>query len=85
MPTILLMMGWRVFCYADERAEPIHVHCQKGDCDAKFWVDVERFDFIEAYSYGMSPRDRRAIRKILFEHFDYIVAQWEEFQRRRDV
>ncbi|MCG6536745.1 MAG: DUF4160 domain-containing protein, partial [Syntrophales bacterium LBB04] len=30
MPTILLIMGWRLFFYANERNEPIHVHCRKG-------------------------------------------------------
>jgi uncharacterized protein YutD len=31
----------------------------------------------------MSPRDVRQIRKIIFEHFDYIVGQWQFFQERR--
>ena len=81
MPTILMMFGWRVFFYANERNEPIHVHCQKAECEAKYWVDVDNFDFIEAYSYNMSPRDKRIIRRILFNHFDYIVEQWDQFQR----
>ena len=28
----------------------------------------------------MSHKDKRQIRKIIFEHFDHIVAQWEQFQ-----
>lgn len=80
MPTILRMLGWRVFFYANEREEPIHVHCQKADCEAKYWVDVEGYDFIEAYTYNMSPRARRTIRKVLFDHFDLIVDAWESFQ-----
>ena len=35
MPTILMIMGWRFFVYANERNEPIHVHCQKGESEAK--------------------------------------------------
>jgi uncharacterized protein DUF4160 len=83
VPTILIMFGWRVFFYANERNEPIHVHCQKAECEAKYWVDVGNFDFIEAYSYNMSPRDKRTIRQILFNHFDYIVEQWDQFQGKR--
>lgn len=37
----------------------------------------------EAYSYRVSPRERKEIRKIIFEHFDYIVEQWNEFQERK--
>ena len=83
MPTVLMILGWRVFFYANERDEPIHVHCQKAECEANYWVDVEGYDFIEAYSYNMSPRDKRDIRKILFAHFDLIVEAWENFQEKR--
>ncbi|NIL99295.1 MAG: DUF4160 domain-containing protein, partial [Planctomycetales bacterium] len=31
MPTILRIRGWRVFFYADEGDEPIHVHARKAD------------------------------------------------------
>jgi hypothetical protein len=59
MPTILLLLGWRIFFYANEGNEPAHVH------------------------YNLSSRDRREIKKIIFEHFEYIEQQWDEFQRRR--
>jgi hypothetical protein len=41
------------------------------------------FDISGAYAYNMSPQVRREIRKIVFQHFDYIVDQWVEFQARR--
>ncbi len=44
-------------------------------------MDVEGYDFIEAYSYRMSPRDKRDIRKILFAHFDLIVEAGRTFRR----
>ncbi len=84
MPTILQMLGWRLFFYANERNEPIHIHCQKAEMDGKFWLDREKFDLIEAYSYNMKPRDKREIKKIIFEHFEYIENQWDEWQRRRE-
>jgi hypothetical protein len=36
MPTILMISGWRFFFYANERHEPVHVHCRKGDAEAKY-------------------------------------------------
>jgi hypothetical protein len=83
MPTILVLFGWRLFFYANEGTEPIHVHCRNGDMECKFWIDVESFDIREALLLRMSPRDVRQIRKIIFEHFDYIVEQWQLFQERR--
>ena len=84
MPTILMIRGWRFFFYANEGNEPIHVHCLKGDAEAKYWLDVAAFEAIEAHSYNMTPADKRIVRRIIFEHFDYIVAEWNEFQERRN-
>jgi hypothetical protein len=35
MPTILLLLGWRIFFYANEGNEPVHVHCRKGEKECK--------------------------------------------------
>lgn len=51
--------------------------------ECKFWLDVEAFDISEAYEYNLTPRARKEIRKIIFQHFDYIADQWAEFQARR--
>lgn len=84
MPTILTILGWRFFFYANEGSEPIQVHCRKGDAEAKYWLDVEYFEAIEAYSYNMSSVDKRTVRKIIFEHFDYFVIEWNLFQERKN-
>lgn len=81
MPTILLILGWRLFFFANEGNEPIHVHCRKGNAECKYWLDRLNFDIEEAFSFNLSPKDRREIRQIIFEHFSYIGEQWDEFQR----
>lgn len=50
MPTIPMILGWRFFFYANERNEPIHVHCRNGDAEAKYWLDVAGFQAIEAHA-----------------------------------
>ena len=84
MPTILMILGWRFFFYANEINEPIHVHCRKGNAEAKFWLDVEDFSVAEAHAYNMTSAEKRTVRRIIFEHFDYIVSEWEKFQERKD-
>jgi hypothetical protein len=83
MPTILEILGWRIFFYANEGHEPIHVHARKADIECKYWIDVDNYDIVEAYASDLGPKDRRQVRRIIFDHFDYIVEQWDEFQRRR--
>jgi hypothetical protein len=83
VPTILLIRGWRFFFYTNEGNEPVHIHCQNAEREAKYWLDVESFEAVEAHAYNMSPADRRTVRRIILEHFDYIVSEWERFQEMR--
>jgi hypothetical protein len=56
---------------------------RKAEIDCKYRVNVNNYDILEAYAFNLSTKDRRQIRRIIFDHFDYVVDQWEEFQRRR--
>ena len=38
MPTIFFEKGYRFFFYSNENNEPIHVHIEKNDSVAKFWI-----------------------------------------------
>ena len=79
MPTILLIAGWRIYFWANENNEPIHVHAEKADMECKFWLDVDGFEIKEAFSYNLTSQAKREIKKIIYEHFDYIVTEWNKF------
>ena len=83
MPTILEILGWRLFFYSNENNEPIHIHARKAEMECKYWIDVREFDIDEAYAFGLKEKDKRQIRRIIFDHFDYIVEKWHEFERRK--
>lgn len=83
MPTVLYVLGWRFYFYANERNEPMHIHVQKAEENGKFWIDVENYSVIEAKSYKMSSQDIREVKKIIFDHFDLVVKAWKDFQKRR--
>ena len=83
MPTILQILGWRLFFYANEGNEPIRVYARKAEKECKFWLDRENFDIEEEFAYNLNPKDKREIKKITFEHFEYIEQQWDEFKKRR--
>ncbi|HXK59356.1 MAG TPA: DUF4160 domain-containing protein [Acidobacteriota bacterium] len=38
MPTIARTRGYRFFFFSLGRTEPIHVHVDKGDAYAKYWL-----------------------------------------------
>lgn len=61
----------------------MHIHARKAGAECKFWIDAGNYNIREAYAYGLKARDKREIRKIIFDHFEYIVRQWEEFHGGR--
>ncbi len=81
MPTILLVMGWRFFFYSNEKSEPVHIHCRKAEKECKYWLDTRNFDLQEAYSYSMNNKDKREVKKIIFEYFEFIEQEWNRFQK----
>lgn len=83
MPTVLFISGWRFFFYANERDEPIHIHCRKAEKECKYWLDTENFDVKEAYTFNMNNKDKRQVKKIIFEYFEYIENEWNQFEERR--
>jgi hypothetical protein len=43
MPVVVRVAGFRLFFYANEGQprEPVHVHVERGDGEAKFWINPE--------------------------------------------
>jgi hypothetical protein len=78
-----MMLGWRFFFYANEGDEPMHIHCRKGDAEAKYWLDVEGFQVVESHAYNLGPADKRTVRRIIMEHFDYLVSEWNKFEEQK--
>ena len=76
MPTILIIAGWRLFFYSNENNEPLHVHAEKAEMDCKYWLKVDDFEIEEAHAYNMTKQAKREIKKIIYEHYDYIVSEW---------
>lgn len=77
-----MILGWRIFFYSNEGNEPIHVHAQKAEMECKYWLISETFEIVEEYNFNMKPSDKREIRKIIFEHFDYIIQQWNLYFKK---
>jgi hypothetical protein len=79
MPTILLISGWRIFFYSNEGNEPMHIHAEKAEMECKFWIDEINYEIVEALSYSMNPVHKNQIRRILYEHLDYIISEWKNY------
>jgi hypothetical protein len=83
MPTILFIAGWRFFFYSNEGNEPIHIHVQKAEMEAKYWIDVDAYEIKEAFNFNLSPRDEREVKRLIYQHLDYIIEQWNLFHGKK--
>jgi hypothetical protein len=56
----------------------------QGRSRSKILARYQGFEAMEAHAYNMSPADKRTVRRIIFEHFDYIVTEWNKFQEGKN-
>lgn len=75
MPTVANIGPYRVFFYAGDRAEPVHVHVEREDKVAKFWLDPVRL----ARSGGFSPKELGRIQTMLRDHETRLIEAWNEY------
>ena len=47
--------------------------------EGKYWILVVEMELKEEYNYNMSPKDKREVRKIIFQNFDTLVDSWNNF------
>ena len=75
MPTVLRVGPHRFFFYASDRREPPHVHVERDDKVAKFWLEPVRLE----RSGGFSRREINRIQKLVEGHMEALVRSWDEY------
>jgi hypothetical protein len=75
MPTVLRVGPYRFFFYASDRNEPQHVHVEREDRIAKFWLDPVRLQ----WSGGFSRSEIGRTRNIIQEHHAELMRAWNDF------
>ncbi|MEQ6340572.1 MAG: DUF4160 domain-containing protein [Gammaproteobacteria bacterium] len=72
MPTVLRIGPYRFFFYAGDGNEPVHIHIERDDKIAKFWLDPIRLQS----SGGFSRVEIGQIQKIINEHHLQLAEAW---------
>jgi hypothetical protein len=80
MPTALRVGPYRFFFYATGRDEPAHIHVERGDSIATFWLDPVRLQS----SGGLSRVEIGWIDKLVSKHQSELMEAWDEYFRGRD-
>ena len=75
MPTVLRSGPYRFFFYAGDRAEPQHIHIERDDKIAKFWLDPIRLQS----SGGFSRSEIGRIEKLVRDQRAVLMEAWDEY------
>ena len=75
MPTVLNQGPYRFFFYSSDGDEPRHVHVERDDNVAKFWLDPIRLQD----AGGFRQADISRIFRVIEEHREELVEAWNEY------
>ena len=78
MPTVLRIGPYRFFFYSGDRDEPQHVHVERDNNVAKFWLDPVMLQT----SGGYSGSEINRIKSLVEENREILVGSWNEFFNR---
>ena len=72
MPTVLRSGPYRAYFFSHEPNEPAHVHVDRDDLSAKFWLRPVAL----AWNFGFPAHELRRIRALIEEHQGHLLEVW---------
>lgn len=74
MPTVLRYEAYRFYFYSHEPNEPPHVHVDRDNLSAKFWLNTVSL----ARNHGFNARELRQIEIAVRESRRQLLEAWNE-------
>lgn len=75
MPTVKIIGAYRFFFYSNEGDEPPHIHVQRENGVAKFWLRSVGL----VYTSGFNGSELRKIEKIITLNRSYFMEAWNAY------
>ena len=72
MPTVLRSGPYRFYFYSHEPNEPPHIHVDRDDWSAKFWLHPVGL----ARNFGFSAKELRRLQKRVIQHQAAFMEAW---------
>jgi len=75
MPTVLRIGPYRFHFYTREPGEPPHIHVERDDKEAKFWLQ----SLALARNYGFAPHEINELAQIVRTHRVTLIQKWHDY------
>jgi hypothetical protein len=80
MPTVLRSGPYRFYFWGHEPDEPPHIHVDRDNLSAKFWLDPVDL----ARNRGFRPPELRQVQRLVQEHQAELLEAWHDFFNDND-
>jgi hypothetical protein len=74
VPTVLVSGPYRMYFYSHEPNEPAHVHVDRDESSAKFWLQPVAL----ARNLGFAPPELRRVQRLVVENQAVLLEKWHE-------
>ena len=75
MPTVLRVGPYRFYFYSHEPNEPPHVHIDRDNSTAKFWLEPASL----ANNIGFNAKELRKLQTIVQENQEVLLENWNGY------
>ncbi|MEO1671543.1 MAG: DUF4160 domain-containing protein [Cyanobacteria bacterium J06631_2] len=75
MPTVLRIGAYRFYFYSHEPNEPPHIHIDRDNLSAKFWLEPVML----AKNIGFRGKELRKLELLVRENQTRLIEAWNEY------
>jgi len=75
MPAILRIGAYRFYFYSHEPNEPPHIHIDRDNLTAKFWLQPVS----PAQNIGFPAKELRKLQSMVIENQTQLLEAWHEY------
>ena len=75
MSTILRIGAYRFYFYSHESNEPPHIHIDRDNLSAKFWLQSVSL----AQNIGFPAKELRKLQSMVIENQTQLLEAWHEY------
>ena len=75
MPAILRIGAYRFYFYSHEPNEPLHIHIDRDNLTAKFWLQPVSL----AQNIGFPAKELRKLQSMTIENQTQLLEAWYEY------
>ena len=74
-PTVLRIGPYRIYFHSHEPNEPAHVHVDRDDDSAKFWLSPVSL----ARNLGFGAKELNKVQRLVQEHEAELLEAWNDY------